>query len=325
MSDYIVERYQNKHQNLWNDFVLKSNQDTFLFHREFMDYHSDRFHDHSLLIYKNKKLLALLPANVANDNLFSHQGLTYGSFIYDAKLKTTEYISCFITVLEYLNKQNIKALQLKELPFFYLKNQTNNPFQYLLFKTKAKLVRTDMHSVIDMDYKSYSSSRKEGVKRGLKHSLRVEESESFDLFWNKILIPNLKAKHDVLPVHSLEEITMLKSRFPNNIRQFNVFYDNTIVGGVTIFETNDVAHCQYISGNVDKNELGSLDFLHHYLIEDVFKTKSYFDFGTSNINSGENINEGLQFWKEGFGARAVTQGFYKIDTKNYKFLDNILI
>ncbi|MAX70527.1 MAG: GNAT family N-acetyltransferase [Flavobacteriaceae bacterium] len=277
------------------------------------------------MIYKNKKLIALLPANVANDNLFSHQGLTYGSFIYDAKLKTTEYISCFRTVLEYLNKQNIKSLQLKELPFFYLKNQVNNPLYYLLFKTKAELVRTDVHSVVDMVFKSYSSSRKEGVKRGLKHNLRVKESESFDLFWNKILKPNLKAKHDVLPVHSLEEITLLKSRFPNNIRQFNVFYENKIVGGVTIFETNNVAHCQYISGNADKNELGSLDFLHHHLIEDVFKTKSYFDFGTSNINSGENINEGLQFWKEGFGARAVNQGFYKIDTENYKLLDNILI
>jgi hypothetical protein len=195
----------------------------------------------------------------------------------------------------------------------------------VLFKTKAELIRTDMLSVLDLNYKSYSSSRKEGVKRGLKSKLKVEESNSFDLFWNSILIPNLKSRHNVQPVHSLEEISLLKSRFPNNIRQFNVFYNNEIVGGTTIFENEHVAHCQYISGNKNKNKLGSLDFLHHFLIEKVFIDKRYFDFGTSNIRAGQHINEGLQFWKEGFGARSITQRFYKIDSENYNLLDYVLV
>lgn len=310
---------------LWDQFVKDGNQGTFLFQRDFMDYHSDRFQDFSLMVYKNDKLLALLPANRVDDVLYSHQGLTYGSLIYAKHLKTTDFIQAFKAILEFLKSEAISTLNIKELPYIYLNSKMNNPLQYVLFKTKAELTRTDLHSVLDLNYKSYSNSRKEGVKRGVKANLKVEESNSFDLFWNSILIPNLESKHKVKPVHTLEEITLLKSRFPNNIRQFNVYYNDTIVGGTTIFETEYVAHCQYISGNSDKNELGSLDFLFHHLIENVFNKKSYFDFGTSNIKAGEQINKGLQFWKEGFGARSIPQGFYNISTENHKLLEDVLV
>lgn len=325
MSEFKVELYKPSDKDLWNNFILKSNQDTFLFHRNFMDYHSERFKDASLLVYKNDKLITLLPANSVDYTIYSHQGLTYGGLIFNKSIKSTDLIDSFRAILQFLNEKKFDSLIIKELPNIYLHNSANNPLVYLLFKTKASLLRTDMHSVIDVKYKSYSNSRKEGVKRGVKFNLKVEESSSFDLFWNSILIPNLKMKHNVNPVHSLQEITLLKSRFPDNIRQFNVFYNGEIVGGTTIFETKNVAHCQYISGNTDKNELGSLDFLHHHLIENVFDDKPYFDFGTSNINNGEHINAGLQFWKEGFGARSITQGFYKIETENYKLLKDILV
>ncbi|WP_282031342.1 GNAT family N-acetyltransferase [Winogradskyella eximia] len=325
MSDYKVTLYKSSDKELWNDFALKSNQDTFLFQRDFMDYHNHIFQDFSLMVYKKRKLLALLPANLVEQSLYSHQGLTYGSLIYSKGFKTIDFIHVFKAILEFLDQKRITSLTIKELPTIYLHNESNNSLSYLLFKLKAELLRTDLHSVVNMKYRAYSNSRKEGVKRAVKSNLRVEESQTLELFWNSILIPNLEIKHQVKPVHSLEEITLLKSRFPNNIRQFNVFYKDKIVGGTTIIETQNVAHCQYISGNQDKNELGSLDFLHHYLIEHVFANKPYFDFGTSNIHLGQQINEGLLFWKEGFGARSIPQGFYKISTENYNLLDTILV
>ena len=57
------------------------------------------------------------------------------------------------------------------------------------------------------------------------------------------------------------------------------------------FETKNVAHAQYISANSDKQELGSLDVLFNHLIHTVFINKRYFDFGTSNVNNGLNINK----------------------------------
>ena len=139
------------------------------------------------------------------------------------------------------------------------------------------------------------------------------------------MIPNLATKHEVKPVHSLQEITYLKKMFPDNIRQFNVYNGTTIVAGTTVFINKNVVHPQYISGNDDKNELGSLDYLYHHLITAVFADKSFFDFGISNENSGKNINQGLLFWKESFGAKTVSQRFYSVETKNYELLSNVLV
>ncbi|WP_417871460.1 GNAT family N-acetyltransferase [Winogradskyella sp.] len=290
-----------------------------------MDYHNDRFQDFSLMIYKDEKLIALMPANKVDDCVYSHQGLTYGGFIYKSDLKSEDVINLLKAVLNYLLDNKIKTLELKELPLVFLENQTNNPLAYLCFKLKAQLVRVDMHSVVDLKFKAYNRSRKNGYKRGQKNNLVVKEVNDFEDFWNKILIPNLDNKHDVKPVHSLEEIQLLKTKFPNKIRQFNVYHNNIIVAGTTIFETKHVAHSQYISGNADKNTLGSLDFLHHHLLEDVFASKSYFNFGISNLNQGQNINQGLLYWKEGFGSHSITQSFYKFDTVNVKLLNDLYI
>src|SRR5690606_20229420 len=108
------------------------------------------------------------------------------------------------------------------------------------------------------------------------------------------------------------------SYFPNNIHQFNVFKGPEIVGGATIFETENVAHAQYISANEDKQQLGTLDFLFEFLINERFKNKKYFDFGTSNHIPGKNLNEGLLYWKESFGARSISQYFFEIKTANHK-------
>ena len=322
---YNVNPYQPSHKIDWDNFVLASNQQSFLLQRDFMDYHSDRFSDFSLMIYKEDQLIGLLPANKVNNTVYSHQGLTYGGFIYKSNLKSDEAIGIFKATLSFLNESAIKTIHIKELPFIFLDNPSNTPFSYLYFKAKANLYRMDMHSALSPNELNYSRSRKNGMKRGEKQRLKVEETDDFSEFWNKILIPNLDQKHHVKPVHSLEEIQLLKSRFPNKIRQFNVYAEGEIVAGTTIFETKHVAHSQYISGNADKNTLGSLDFLHQYLLEEVFAEKPYFNFGISNEDQGQHINEGLLYWKEGFGAHSITQAFYSIETGNHKLLDDIYL
>jgi hypothetical protein len=190
----------------------------------------------------------------------------------------------------------------------------------------ANLVRRDTLSVVEISGNvSWSKDRIAGIKRGEKHNLNVEEVDEFDDFWNKILIPNLVLKHSVKPVHTLKEITLLKQEFPENIRQFNVYKDGDIGSGTKIFESQFVSHSQYISGNSDKNAFGSLDFLHAHLIRAVFKDKRFFDFGISNEDQGKTINKGLQYWKEGFGARTIVQDFYEVKVENGKQLEDIWV
>lgn len=324
-STFSVKRYTAKDKFLWQQFMETSKNATFLFQRDFMEYHADRFTDHSLLVLKKGKPVALLPANIADNTLYSHQGLTYGGLILHKKVKLKEVAAIFSSVLQFLNEKGIETLQIKMLPKIYNRLPADE-LDYLLFIASAERVRADVLSVIDnKNPLRIATNRLEGVKKAQKQGLRIVEENDFKGFWEKILTPNLALRHQALPVHSLGEITDLASKFPINIVQFNVYKDNEIVGGATIFETEAVAHVQYISANADKQQLGTLDFLFEYLITERFRNKRYFDFGTSNENHGKNINEGLLYWKECFGARSIVQSFYEVKTANYKKLATVFI
>ena len=320
-----IRKYDNNDKALWDKFVASGKNATFLFYRDFMEYHKDRFVDYSLLCFKNEKLVAILPANINDDIVYSHQGLTYGGLVIQTKTKFEEYVQIFESVLKFLDDNEIHQLFIKELPQIYC-NSPSNELAYIQFLLEAKNVKIEISSTIQINDKgTFSNNRKEGVRRGIKNKLKIIEVDEMESFWNQVLIPNLSVKHKVKPVHSLKEITLLKNVFPENIRQFNVYKQDELVAGTTIFETDRVAHSQYISGNSDKNKLGSLDFLHHYLISEIFKDKSFFDFGISTENEGKYINTGLLSWKEGFGARATTYKSYSIETKNHQKLSKIFI
>ena len=78
---FEITRYSADKKAEWNDFISRSKNGTFLFNRNYMDYHSDRFDDHSLMFYIKDRLYAVLPANVKDGTLYSHQGLTYGGLV----------------------------------------------------------------------------------------------------------------------------------------------------------------------------------------------------------------------------------------------------
>ncbi len=290
-----------------------------------MDYHGSRFEDHSLMVYKDKNLIGLFPANISGKKAVSHEGLTYGGFLINAKIRFTDVLSGFQGILQYFENMGIEHIELRLQPKIYHKSPADE-IDYLLFKLKAERFRSDNLSVVVPSQSKYAKDRQQGIKRAGKNRLYIKEADDFKSFWNDILIPNLQNKFGSLPVHSLEEILLLKERFPAKIRLFLVYdHQELPVAGTVIFDTEKVARSQYISGNEDKNRLGSLDILHDHLLNVVFKDKPYFDFGKSNENQGQVINEGLLYWKEGFGARSVAHDYYKIDPSNHGNLKTVLI
>ncbi|WP_291286181.1 GNAT family N-acetyltransferase [Flavobacterium sp.] len=325
MMKYTVRNYHKSDYEIWNAFVAQAKNATFLFHRDFMEYHQDRFQDFSLLVFEDNKLKAVLPANKVGDSVYSHQGLTYGGLVYQKQTKVASVIEVFQAVLLFLNEIKIQKLYLKAFPSIYHLEPAEE-ILYSLFLTDAKLVRRDTLSVIDLSQKSnLSKIRKRGIQKAVSKQLVIKEENDFELFWNEILIPNLDQKHNAKPVHSIEEMNYLKMRFPKNIHQFNVYLEDKIVAGTTIFETETVAHGQYISKNQNQENLGSLDYLFHYLIHERFKSKRFFDFGISNENQGRNLNEGLSYWKESFGAGTIVHDFYEVETLNHNKLNGVLV
>lgn len=291
-----------------------------------MEYHQERFDDASVLVFKDKELIAVFPANRISHKVASHQGLSYGGLVVGNNIKFPDVMHCLNTILMFFHDQGINELEIKSIPRIYTKGPSDE-LDYLMFKLEAQILRKDVTSVIDYRNKLNiaSSNRKRGLKKAIKQNLIVKEVDQFDDFWNTILIPNLKKKHRTKPTHSLEEIQVLNERFPKQIRQFNAYKDSKIVAGVTVFDTDNVAHAQYISADENMQELGSLDLIFDKLINSIFKSKAYFDFGISNENQGQNINEGLLKWKEDFGARSIIHNHYLIQTKNFAKLNSIML
>lgn len=323
MSDTLeVIRYSANFQNSWNDFVSRAQNATFLFHRNFMDYHADRFEDHSVMLFFKNQLVAILPANQKEHKIYSHAGLTYGGLAFipfgEEKSKTSLssiYQSIFNNILLYYQKQGFQALIYKEIPPFYQEIQALSIFLSTESSTN-QLIHEDIGAVIDLQSSlHFWHGRQQRIKKAtsLSLSLTIEESLS-PHFWDRLLIPQLKNKYNLSPTHTFEEITLLANHFPSNIRLYNIFYKNEIVAGTIIFEDKQVAHCQYIASNELGKKVFATDFLFHYLITQKYKDFRYFSFGISNWHDSPKINEGLLNWKVSWGAQVCKHKHFIMNT-----------
>lgn len=325
MKKINIRVYKESDFDVWNNFVSKAKNSTFLFDRNFMEYHKDRFQDFSLMVYDDSELIAILPANIKDDAVYSHQGLTYGGILITRQLRMTVFFEVFSEILKFLNNNGITSFHWKEIPYFY-NSFPSDEWKYLTFITEAELYRRDLCSVIDLQKDcNFSTLVKRKIKKAEKLSIYYKETELFDEFWNNILEPELLKNHQTSPVHTKDEIKQLKSKFEKNIYLYGVFLEEKLVGGVILFIKRRTVHCQYISIMSEYKKTGALDFLHYKLITEEFRDYDYFDFGISNEQNGRKVNKGLLFWKEGFGARGVAQDFYKVPTKNYLLIEEMYL
>ena len=306
-----IRRYRREDKELWNSFVNKARNATFLFDRNYMDYHADRFDDNSFMFYHKGKLKAVLPANVAGDTLYSHQGLTYGGLLLDKKATVEDVLECFDSLNSWLRENGISKVVYKALPWIYQQYPSEEDLYALTWKCKAQLISRDIASTIVIDNKlKFAESRKSGIRKALSLNIEVGESNDVDGFWH-VLEDNLGNRYNAKPVHTASEMKLLMSRFPNNIRLYVAKMNGEIVGGTLIYVTPQVVHTQYISASVEGKKHGALDLLFDYIINKVYANCRYFDFGKSTEQGGAYLNEPLIFQKEGFGGRGVCYDWYQ--------------
>lgn len=310
-----VEKYQPDNKKLWDEYILSSKNGHFMFCRDYMEYHSDRFEDLSLIFFDEKKrITALLPANLSGDVCYSHQGLTFGGLIISDKTSTQDVMDVFQSLIIYLKNNQVIKFIYKGIPFFYSALSSQEDL-YALHLNGARIKRRDVASVINLDLvPRYSKGRKWSVNKSKKEKIKIIESSDYVLFWD-LLNNTLRNNHDARPVHSIDEIILLKDRFPENIKLYVAKKNEEIIAGTIIFENNGVAHTQYIANSDKGREIGAIDGVIDHLIQNKYQSFRFFSFGISTENNGEVLNAGLIAQKEGFGARAVVHDFYELNIK----------
>ena len=307
-----VQRYTKDRRTEWDNFVRGAKNSTFLFLRGYMDYHSDRFRDCSLMFYDERnRLVGLLPANLAEDTLYSHRGLTYGGLVISHRQTTTVVREMFESMRSFLVEEGIVRVVYKALPWIYCEQPSDEPLYAMHVVCKDyKVVEREVSSVIDLNNPlKWRESRKSGLRNAAKNGIVVEFSSDFAAFWT-ILRNNLGQKYGVKPVHSLDEMLLLRERFPENILLASATKDGVMVGGIVVYVTPRVVHTQYISATPEGKRMGAIDAVVEMLLRS-FPAQRYLDFGKSTEAHSEMLNADLLFQKEGFGARALCYDTYE--------------
>lgn len=314
----------------WNRFVEESKQGTFLFDRNFMDYHADRFFDCSLLVYSDDvteadaaydSLMAVFPANwnETEKTVYSHQGLTYGGILTKTSITQSEVLLILQKILMYYEGYlGAKTLVYKAIPYIYSRIPSQEDL-YAVFRAGGQLVARGVSTAVSVSHPlNMRTLRVRQAKKALERGFYIERlkdagNEYLNEYWT-VLENVLMEHHKTKPVHTLDEISLLMRRFPKNIKIFVVKNtDAKIVAGIVVFETETVAHVQYIASAPEGRKYGAMDLLLRHICGEKYKDKEFIDFGISTENGGQVLNEGLIFQKEGFGGRSVCYDVYKID------------
>jgi hypothetical protein len=321
-----VSRYTPELQSTWDNFIRSSKNGVFAFERHYMDYHADRFEDHSLLFHSGGKLVSLLPCNLEDGVLRSHAGLTFGGMVTDYWMKTTLMLDIFEAWLAYCRRAGISKIVYKAIPYIYHVSPANEDL-YALFRVGAHLFRRDAAFTVDQvsrplyreqemalakDPNSRMRNRVRNLRKAREKGVIVEQSTDLSTFY-AILSEMLMAIHGATSVHSLDELTLLYRQFPDKIKLYTARKDDVMLAGAIIYESNsNVAHAQYSANSMEGRKIRALDVIFDHLTTQVYQSWRYFDFGTSVEEEGRKLNDSLAEYKESFGARSTTYDHYEL-------------
>ena len=306
-----VKKYEDKDSIVWDEFLDRCRNSLFLFIRHYMEYHNDRFVDHSLMFFEGNRLLAVLPASIKKNQLYSHAGLTFGGLLYTAKLGVCDVMDIFDCLISYLQKNHFKGLTYKLIPSIFHKLPTEEDL-FALYKVGARVVKRELSTAVSFENQiKFSKGKREGVKKAIKHNLSFRESTDFEKLF-EIGRQIMKDRHDLAPVHNGHEMEYLKSIFPENIKMFEVSNDNEMLACTLIYDYGQTIHTQYMYNTDQGLSCGALDFLMDQVIQKYHNNKKFLSFGISTEDGGEKLNVGLQRQKEMFGGRSILHDTYEL-------------
>jgi hypothetical protein len=276
-----------------------------------MEYHADRFQDASLMFYEDDTLVAVFPATRSGKVLISHGGLTFGGMLFSPKVRAATVLESFDALAAHARSLGCKKILYKAIPYVFSDQGTQEDL-YALTRLGAVLVRRDLSSVIYLKNRpKLSKGRKWLIARAAKLGLEAYTSDEWQEF-HEMLSVALR-RHNAVPIHTIDELRLLQSRFIHNIELKVIRHDGRMVAGAVLFRFGQITHTQYLATNDEGKELGALDALIEICIKDSeARNENYFSFGVSTEDAGKTLNAGLINQKENFGARGLVLDFYEI-------------
>ena len=306
-----IVRYTPEYRPAWDALVDVSRNGLFQFRRDFMDYHADRFEDVSMLAMVEGEAVALLPCSIdrASGLAISHGGLTFGGVVVRRDVRGALAIQAIDCFLDELKAAGARELEVRVLPTF-LASYPSGETDYALWRHGFVLSRRDLSSVLPLnDPIALNTLKKRAVAKAVKAGLGVGGGT---LAQFHALLDVVLERHGAHPVHRLDELELLSKAFPQDILLRAVVRDETMLAAVLVFRYPTAWHTQYMAASDDGRRFGALDMIVASIIDEAREADaSWLSFGISTTEQGQNLNEGLLWQKESFGARSVTHDFMR--------------
>ncbi|MDD3966459.1 MAG: GNAT family N-acetyltransferase [Candidatus Neomarinimicrobiota bacterium] len=319
-----ILRFDAEKHGFWDAFVRSANNGTLFHERQFLNYHpAGRFIDHSLVFMDGKLPVGLFPAvedtREGRRILHSHRGSSYGGIVQPPNQGVEKNFRMLRSLNRYAEEQGFDRIVMTLPPDIY-NRQLNNYLEFACFRHGYAYLKREISSVlalednIDGNIAKFKSSNRTAFRRGEKMGVHVRISEDFAAFY-AILKNNLKIRHGVSPTHSLQELIDLKKRYPERIRLYGAYLNDTMIAGIVMFDANSrVTLAFYISHNEDFQEYRGVNVLFKEVIADsILRGFSYLDYGIFTVDMEPNF--GLARFKESFGAGGVFRDTLMLDLK----------
>jgi hypothetical protein len=304
--------YNPSFSEQWDSFVRAARNGVFLFERGYMDYHSARFDDASMMIWRDSELIAVLPAHRDADEWISHGGLSFGGLVLHPRCGARAVLEIVDVLLDTLRASGARCLTYRPVPHIFHRQPSEDDL-YALHRHGAKAVRIDLSSVIDLARRTtLSKGRRHALAKAHRNGVTVREGRDFQTFWS-LLRARLMVQHGVTPTHDEAEIMLLADRF-SQIKLHCAYLGEAILAGVITFRYDGVLHTQYMAASDTGRETGALDLVITHLIDQASAEQlRWLSFGASTYDNGRQLNEGLVAQKEMFGGRSAVLQTLAID------------
>ena len=315
----IIE-YTEEWKEEWDLFVEKSSNGTMFHMQKFFDYHiPGKFTFNHLLFLDKKKIAAVLPGSLINNELYeSPIGASYGSIVIpDITFKRTMEI--VTTLIQYSKSKGWKELLLTAAPMIYETYPNHNLDFAMLwqgFKFDLHYISSGIKLNKDIDIMSrFKPTIRRNIRKSFKEGLRVEINERYDQFY-PILIEN-KSRHNVKPTHTYEDLLKLKSLMPDRLKLFMVYMeDKPIAGSLMFYANNNVAICFYNMLLYEFAKYKPIQRVMYEVVKDATEHGyNYVDIGVSQDTSADNPmtpSESLIDFKEKFDAKSIMRNTLRL-------------
>jgi len=304
----MIEPFTDDRAGEWDDAVARSVNGTFLHSRRYLGYHGHRFRD--LSVFAGGAVLPAAEDPHDPSRVVSHPGITYGGLVHDGGLRGEAMLDTLRAVAAHYRERGYAVLRYKAVPAIYHREPAQDDL-YALTRLGARLYRRDLSATVEMAAGTQPrNDRRRNPRVAARRGATLSADPAhLDAFW-QVLAGSLAARHAAQPVHTVEEMRELMSRFPDAITLGTVLLAGEVVAGLVHYATPRVLHCQYSAASPAGAKAYALDLAFSHAIETC--VQPYYDFGISTESEGTVLNASLYDFKTSFGARGTVCDFYEL-------------